>query len=165
MNHQAASAAPAWLLWIQDGAVGRAMRQSIALYPAVEVLHIFGFALLVGSIVALDLRLLGAGRVLSIAALADHLLPLAVAGFLLAAATGTLLFTTEAVSLVGNPSFQIKLAFLAAAGTNAAVLHGGAWKRVRSWGAVPARAARVAAALSIAFWAGVLICGRLIAYF
>ena len=164
MEH-AASAAPAWLLWIQDGVVGRAMRQSIALYPAVETLHILGFAVLLGSIVALDLRLLGAGRALPIAALADHLLPMAVAGFLLAAATGSLLFTTEAVSVIGNPSFQVKLVLLVAAGVNAAILHSRAWKQVRSWGASPPRAARVAAALSIAFWTGVLICGRLIAYF
>ena len=152
------------LIRIQDGAVGRAMRESLLLYPLVEILHILGLALLLGSIVALDLRLLGAGRTLDVAALAGYLLPLAVGGFLLAAPTGALLFTTEAATFVGNPAFQAKLALLALAGINAAVLHRGPWRRLHAWGARPPGSARFAAALSIVLWIGVLICGRLIAY-
>ena len=154
-----------WLLWLQNGVIGQAMRQSALLYPAVEILHILGFALLLGSIVALDLRVLGLGRVLAVADLADHLLPIAVGGFLLAVVTGSLLFATEAASLFDNLAFRTKLVLLAAAGANAAVLHAHAWRGVDRWGASAPRPARVAAALSILFWAGVLICGRLIAYF
>ena len=50
---------PALLVALEQSVLGATMRQSIFLYPAVEIVHIFGFILLVGSIVAFDLRLLG----------------------------------------------------------------------------------------------------------
>src|SRR4030088_2860610 len=52
------------------------MRSSPALYPAVEILHILGFVVLVGSILALDLRLLGLGRAIPLQPMAQLLLPL-----------------------------------------------------------------------------------------
>ena len=58
MEHQPAASI---FLALQESALGHAMRSSPALYPAVEILHIFGFVVLVGSILALDLRLLGWG--------------------------------------------------------------------------------------------------------
>ncbi|MDO9060676.1 MAG: hypothetical protein Q7U92_16865, partial [Bradyrhizobium sp.] len=64
-------------LALQESALGHAMRSSPALYPAVEILHILGFVMLVGSILALDLRLLGLGRAIAIAPMAHLLLPLA----------------------------------------------------------------------------------------
>lgn len=164
MEHHA-GAAPAWLLWLQEGAVGQAMRQSPLLYPVVEILHIVGFALLVGAIVGLDLRLIGAARWLSAAGLARHLLRLAIGGFCLALPMGALLFVTEAVSLSRNPVFLSKLALIALAGTNAVLFHLGAWRRVAGWDLQrPPPAARVAGAVSMSLWLAVLACGRLIAY-
>lgn len=52
-------AAPAILVALQDSALGQTMRQSLYLYPAVEIVHLLAIALLVGSILALDLRLVG----------------------------------------------------------------------------------------------------------
>lgn len=156
---------PAWLLWLQDGAVGQAMRQSPLLYPIVEILHIVGFVLLVGSIVGLDLRLIGAARWLSAEGLARHLLRLAVAGFCLAVPMGILLFVTEAVALSRNGVFLVKLAVIALAGTNAALFHLGAWRRVATWDPQhPPTAARIAGTVSISLWLAVIACGRLIAY-
>ncbi len=163
MEH-ATAAAPAVLLWLQDGAVGRAMRQSVALYPAVEILHILGFSLLIGAIAALDLRLLFGGRTLPVAPLARLLLPVAIGGFLLAVPMGVLLFASDAVAIAGNPAFRLKLLLIAAALVNVAVLHRGAWRRVAAWGDRTPPAARIAAALSILFWFGTAACGRLIAY-
>lgn len=163
MDH--ATGGPAWLHWLQDGAVGQAMRQSAALYPAVEILHILGLALLVGNIAALDLRLLGAARWLPTDGLARHLLRLAAGGLALAVPTGLLLFTTEAVSIARNPAFLLKLGLIAAAGMNAAVLHLGTWRNIAAWrGRAPA-AAKFAAVLSLLLWTGTVCCGRLIAYF
>src|SRR5687767_14370655 len=51
------------------------MRTELWLYPIVEIVHILGFALLVGSIVVLDLRLLGLSRALPVRTLARHVLP------------------------------------------------------------------------------------------
>ena len=51
------------------------MRQELWLYPAVEILHIWGFVVLVGSVAMLDLRLLGLSRRVPARQLSRHLLP------------------------------------------------------------------------------------------
>ena len=70
---------------IEMSALGVAMRQSYWLYPAVEVVHLAGIALLVGSIAVLDLRLLGLARAIPVRRLAWHVLPLSAASFALIA--------------------------------------------------------------------------------
>jgi len=157
--------APAWLVAIQESALGEAMRQSLLLYPAVEIVHLIGIALLVGSIVALDLRLIGLRRFLPASGMARHLLPIGILGFALAVASGSMLFATEAASLAFNPAFQLKLALIALGGLNAAVFHLGPWRAVAAWEhSIPPTAARVGGALSILLWLGALSCGRMIAY-
>jgi len=112
VEHQ--PAAPIFLA-LQESALGHAMRSSPALYPAVEILHILGFVVLVGSILALDLRLLGLGRAIPIQPMAQLLLPLSRFGFLLAISMGLLLFSADAAHVVRNPAFQTKLLLIAAA--------------------------------------------------
>ncbi len=151
---------------LEMSAVGEAMRQSLMLYPAVETLHIVGFCVLVGSIIAFDLRLLGFGRGIPLEAAAHHLLRVSWAGFALAVPMGLLLFTTEATSIAENPSFRVKIALILLAGINMLVFHFGPWRRVADWpaGMAPA-SARAGAAASIVLWLGVVAGGRLIAYF
>lgn len=151
---------------LEMSAVGEAMRQSLILYPAVETLHIMGFSLLVGSIIAFDLRVLGFGRGIALEAAAKHLLRVAWVGFLVAVPMGLLLFATEATSIAENPSFRVKLALILLAGINMIAFQLGPWRRVTAWadGVAPS-AARNGAALSIVLWLGVVAGGRLIAYF
>jgi hypothetical protein len=156
---------PEWLVSLQESSLGEAMRQSLLLYPVVEVVHLIGIALLVGSIVSLDLRLMGLRRALPASLTARHLLPVTIAGFCLALMSGSLLFATEAASLYYNPAFRLKLALIALGGVNAALFHLGPWRRVAMWEhARPPLAARLGGGLSTALWLGVLACGRLIAY-
>jgi hypothetical protein len=166
MEHMV-GASPAWLVWLQEGAVGQAMRQSLLLYPAVEILHILAFVMLVGAILALDIRLLGGHRFLAARGLARHLLPISIAGFVMAVPTGALLFVTEAVAVARNPAFLTKLSLIGLGGLNAALFHLGPWRSITGWDLEqpPPRAARLAGGLSIALWLGVIVCGRLIAYF
>lgn len=163
MTGQGISAQP-WLLALQDSALGTAMRESLWLYPLVEVLHILGFVALFAGIVVFDLRLLGFGRGLMPAHLARLCLPLAGAGLGLAIAMGLLLFSTEAAHLAANPAFQAKLLLIGCGLLNVAVFHVGRWRDPVAWGAVPPWPARLAAALSLLAWTGAVICGRLIAY-
>ena len=161
MEHQAA---PIFLA-LQESALGHAMRSSPALYPAVEILHIIGFVVLVGSILALDLRLLGLGRAIPIAPMAQLLLPLSRLGFALAIGMGFLLFSADAAHVVRNPAFQAKLLLIAAALVNIAIAHAGPWRRVARWGTEAPGGARVTALLSLLLWLGAVCAGRLIAYF
>lgn len=137
------------------------LRQAAAhpwLYPALEVVHILGIALLLGSLVLVELRVLGLGAALPLPALARFGLRLSLLGFGLAAASGVSMFATQPAELLANPSFRIKLGLLAFAGLNAVLFHlrGGPVRRDR--------VARAQTVLSLGIWLAVIICGRWIAY-
>jgi hypothetical protein len=157
--------APAIFLALQESALGHLMRSSPVLYPAAEILHIIGFVLLVGSIVALDLRLLGLGRGIAIQPMARLLLPLSRTGLLLAVGMGFLLFSADAAHVVRNPAFQAKLLLIAAALINIAIAHAGPWRRSPLWHGEAPRGARLTGLASIVLWIAVICAGRLIAYF
>jgi hypothetical protein len=120
---------------------------------------------LVGSILALDLRLLGLGRAIPIQPMAQLLLPLSRFGFLLAISMGFLLFSADAAHVVRNPAFQTKLLLIAAALVNIVIAHAGPWRRVALWRAEASGGARITALVSLLLWPGAVCAGRLIAYF
>lgn len=157
---------PAWLVWLETTGLAVAMRQWLWLYPIVEILHIVGLAVLVGAAVLFDFRLLGVSRTLSVTALAGHLLPWARASLLFIVPSGLMMFTAHATEMAANPALRLKLVLLAAAGVNALVFERWTFRSVSAWNreaAAPA-AARLAAILSLVLWAGVISCGRLLAY-
>lgn len=127
-------------------------------YPALEVAHVLGIALLVGNLAALELRVWGVARELAVAALARLSLGLALAGFALVATTGLLMFATQPAELLANRAFTIKMGLVMLAGCNAAWFHGrGGLQRLDGL-------ARAQTAVSLGLWIGVMICGRWIAY-
>jgi hypothetical protein len=142
------------------------MKSSIWLFPAVETFHILGFALLVGSIVILDLRVLGLNRSLPLTLLARHTLPWTLVGAAVAVFTGALLFVSQIDEMFGNRLFMIKMGLLTLAGCNAAFFHSIPWTTVAQWDREqPApRSARISALLSILIWIAIIFCGRFIAY-
>jgi len=135
-----------------------AVRESAWAYPALEVVHLTGVGLLLGSLVVFELRVLGAARDLPAAPLARLALPVTLAGFGLAVLSGLVMFSSQPGELIANQAFVAKMALLMLAGTNAAAFHvRGSLER----GDAFARAQAVASAL---LWLAVLACGRLIAY-
>jgi hypothetical protein len=165
MEHGLANV-PAWLVALETSGLGQALRGSLWLFPAVETLHIIGFALLVGSIVAFDLRLLTADGDFDVERWARRLVPVAATGLVLAMAMGVLLFTSEATAFARNPLFLAKMTLLVLALLNVAWFHLGPLRLRRTIGpsvGIPA-SIRVSAALSMVGWLAVLVCGRLIAY-
>jgi len=151
---------------IEASALGQAMRQWLWLYPAVEIVHIVGIAILVGSIAVLDLRLLGVSRSLSVRRLAAHVLPWTVASFALIVPSGLAMFVAHASDMLSNPVFALKLSLIGFAGVNAAVFHAGVYRAAAKWDfdVPPPPAARAAAAISLLVWISVIACGRLLAY-
>ncbi len=157
---------PEWAAWLEHSALAQAMRGGVSLYPAVETLHILGFACLLGAIFVFDLRLMGLGRSIAPAALAAIALPVAGGGLAVAAAAGSLLFITEAVAYLQNPVFLAKQALILLGLANLALFHWRFRDALRRWPpglALPA-GARIAGLVSLAAWVLVLICGRTIAY-
>jgi hypothetical protein len=165
VEHQAAAPISPIFLALQESALGHVMRSSPALYPAVEILHILGFVVLVGSILALDLRVLGLGRAIALQPMAQLLLPLSRFGFLLAISMGFLLFSADAAHVVKNPAFQTKLLLIAAALVNVVIAHAGPWRQVERWGDEAPGGAKATALISLLVWLSVVCAGRLIAYF
>ena len=156
---------PDWLLALERSGLGEAVRQSLWLYPAANVLHVLAAGVLIGSILAFDLRLLGLGRRLAVAPLASLLVSTAAAGVALALPTGFLLFTADATAVAANPVFSIKLALIALGLANVAAFHATSMRGIAGWGdRVPAWA-RVSAVVSLTAWFGTATAGRLIAYF
>src|SRR5215213_8512984 len=98
------------------------LRQSSVAYPLVNAAHIGAIGLLLGAIVTLDLRLLGAFRAHPIAHLGPPLRRVAASGFVAAAATGLLLFSTRPLAYAQNPAFLIKLALIGLGLLNVAAL-------------------------------------------
>ena len=127
-------------------------------YPALEVAHLVGIALLLGNLVLLELRVLGAAPALPVPALARAALTVALCGFALAATSGLLMFASQPMELLANRVFTLKMLLLMAAGSNAAWFHGrGSLQRLDGL-------AKAQALLSLGLWLAVLTCGRFIAY-
>jgi hypothetical protein len=127
-------------------------------YPVLEMVHIFGIALLLGNLVALELRVFGRSAQLPLQPLARLTLTIAVTGFSLAAGSGLLMFASHPGELLANRAFTLKMLLIFAAGCNAAWFHG---RRSLTRCDGPARALLLASTL---IWLAVLACGRWIAY-
>jgi hypothetical protein len=151
---------------IEGSALAQLMRHSLWAYPAVEIVHITGIILLVGSVAMLDLRLLGLSKSIPVSALARHLLPWSWAALLLIVPSGLAMFAAHATDFLGNGAFALKMGLLLAAGCNAAFFHVGPYRTVKEWdvGRAAPAAARLSAAASLIIWVGVVSCGRLLAY-
>ena len=151
---------------IEMSALGVAMRQSLWLYPIVEIVHLTGIALLVGSIAMLDLRLLGLSSSVPVRRLALHILPWTAASFLLIVPSGLAMFVAHAGDFIASPVFVLKISLILCAGVNAAVFHAGVFRGAAEWDVnrMPPAAARLSAALSLLLWISVIACGRLLAY-
>lgn len=136
-----------------------ALQTSPWAYPALEVVHLFGIALLLGNLVLLELRVFGLGAALPVQALARLSLTLAAAGFGLAAASGLLMFGTQPAELLTNRAFTLKMLLLLLAACNAGWFHGrGSLHKLDAL-------ARAQMVLSTLIWLAVLSCGRWIAYY
>jgi hypothetical protein len=144
--------------------VALALSRSAIAYPLVNAAHILALPLLFGSIAVLDLRLLGLFRGSPMGAVAGPSLRVAVGGFVLAAATGFLLFSTRPFTYVENSAFLLKLGLIGLALLNVAVVHANpGWQVALTGGAVHG-SLRASAAISLLLWVAVVLAGRWIGF-
>jgi hypothetical protein len=103
--------------------------------------------------------------------LAAQVLPWSAAAFLLIVPSGLLMFVAHASDFIASPVFVVKMCLIMAAGVNAAAFHTITFRTVDVWDSeemrqlAPPPSARLAGALSLALWASVIGCGRLLAYY
>ena len=157
-----------FLSWMEASTLGRVMRQAGPwAYAITNVAHVFGVATLFGSILVLDLRLLGVWQRVPLAPLAAAIRPTAVVGFCLAAASGVCLLATTATDYDGNPFLLIKFPAIAVGLLNvAAISRTQAWRarEVRELSDGEQRQLARLGGLSLACWVTAVVAGRLIAY-
>ena len=156
-----------WLVTTIGGrsAIADVMRTAWA-WPLAESLHFLGLCLLIGAVGSFDLRLLGVGRQIPIAAM-HRFIPWGLLGFAINIATGTLFILTEPDQYIYNPSFHLKVLFLTIAGLNAGTFYLTSYRQVFGDAAsldAPTHA-KVIAAVSLSAWITVIICGRLLTFF
>ena len=150
--------------WITTWPGAVLLQRSGTAYLLVNAAHILGVGLLVGAILPLDLRLLGFFRGVPLSVVGPFLSRAAATGLVLAIVTGLWLFSVKPAEYLGNEAFLWKLALLAAALLNIAVLHrSAAFARALREGEAGA-GIRLAAFCSAVLWLSVLVAGRWIGF-
>ncbi len=139
------------------------------LFPFIESIHVITIAMVVGSILFVDLRLLGLAALrYPIRALARELIPWTWGAFVIATITGLGMFITRAASHVLNPAFQWKMILLALAGANMAWFHFRIYHHLdfgehgdhRDDAGASRLQLKIIGSLSLFLWAGVVLAGR-----
>ena len=159
---------PEFLAWIEASALGVLMRESgVWTYGIVNLAHILGISSLFGSLLILDLHLLGLWRRVPLAALSRATVPVAQVGFALAALSGISMLSTNGTEYIGNPFLAIKFPAIGLGLINVWVLSRlPAW-RTRDQRAPSARERlhlAVAGGVSLACWLTAVVAGRMIGY-
>ncbi len=157
-----------FMTWLEASALGHTMRESgVWTYGVVNLLHILGVASLFGAVLVLDLRLLGVGQQVPLPFITQATIPVATAGFALAAASGICLLATKATEYVGNPFLYIKFPAIGLGILNIIVLSSlSAWKerKIRELTSRERSQLAVAGGISLLCWLTAITAGRMIGY-
>jgi uncharacterized membrane protein len=153
--------------WLQETDVSVAIREGALLYPIIGGIHLLAIALFGGMVLAADVRMLGWGlRRESVTDLIGSLRVWKWVGCVVVVVTGVLLAWCEPIKLYHSKSFWIKMTLFALVGVHALIFRRSVYQstaRLDQAPTMPARA-RLAAALSLILWAGIVFSGRLIAF-
>jgi hypothetical protein len=152
---------------LENSPVGVAVRESAWLFPTLETVHVISIALVVGTVMIVDLRLLyitSRGRAAS--ELIKEVLPWTWVAFASAAISGALMFVSAAVKYAHNAPFQLKMLLLWVAWINMMVFHRHTYARIAQWDHGPKIpiAAKLAGGISLTVWIAVVVMGRWIGF-
>jgi len=152
---------------LESTSVATAIREGSVLFPWIECVHVLALTLVIGSIAVVDLRLIGVtSRDRGVAYVTAAVLPITWTAFGGAVLTGMLMFSSNATTYGSNLYFRIKMALLVLAGINMGVYHLAVNRGVADWhtaDTTPTRA-RVAGAVSLCLWLGIVAAGRWIGF-
>lgn len=152
---------------IESSAIAEWMRTSLKAMPIVEFVHVLAATTVFGTILIVDLRLLGFRDTRRpFTRISRELLRLTWAAFFVAVFTGALMFTPNASTYLENTAFGLKMLALLGAGVNMAIFQGITYRGVAAWNesAHTPHAARVAGAVSILIWITVIFLARWIGF-
>jgi hypothetical protein len=149
--------------WIQNSSLLVGMRSSPWLFPIVATIHLFGLAIVGGSVLVVDLRLLGLGlRRQPVSKLARDAELWLLRGLLVSIPTGVLLFMCFATKYYYLTTFWVKMASLLLV----LLFTFSVRRKVTMSDETRSRPVwtRLVAVVSLALWTSVAIAGRLIGF-
>ena len=157
-----------FMAWLEASTLGHVMRESgVWMYGSVNLVHVLGVAALFGSVVVLDLRLLGLWRTIALAAISKPTVRVATAGFVVAALSGPCLLATKATEYVDNPFLYIKFSAIGLGLLNVIVLRRlSAWQQHKTRELSSREQSRLAVSggISLICWFTAISAGRMIGY-
>lgn len=152
---------------LEASGVATGIRNSLYLFPLIESVHVIGLTMVFGTILLIDLRLLGlASTERPFTAVAADVLRWTWLAFAVTATTGALMFITNASTYYHSAYFRAKMTLLALSGLNMLVFELTAGRSVHTWDRdtkAPA-AGRAVAVLSLVMWIGVIVLGRWVGF-
>lgn len=158
---------PSFIQSIEGSAIGEWMRGNVLAMPWVNAIHVLCITMVYGSILVVDLRLLGVfDRHRAVTRVSDEMLRFTWAAFCGAVITGALYFAANATTYWFNTAFRFKMLAILLGGVNMLVFQFMTFRGVNAWDsdAPTPRAARVAGALSILIWTTAIVLGRVIGF-
>ncbi|NDV02823.1 DUF6644 family protein [Pseudoroseicyclus tamaricis] len=153
--------------WLENSDVGAWMRDSVYALPFINALHVVSVVVLFGSLITVDLRLIGVlARTRTFTRVSQELLRFTWVGFAGALISGLLMLTANATEFYVNKIFWFKMGTIVLAGLNMMFFELRTMKTVSHWDATcpPPDRARLAGVLSISLWTAVIFLGRWIGY-
>jgi hypothetical protein len=156
---------PSILTWIESTDLSTAIREGGLPYPIIGGVHLLAIALFGGMLLTTDLRLLG--WVMPRRPFSDvwyQFRPWKRLGFAIVVVTGLLLAWAEPIRLYRSPAFWVKMSFFALVGAHALVFRAKVYGHPEKLDTGANSQAKLAAALSLILWAGLIVSGRLIAF-
>ncbi len=147
--------------WLGASALGVATRELSWVFVAAETSHFFGLSLLFGSLLVIDLRVVGFARFINMAA-AMKFIPIAILGFTINLLSGIVFIASNPERYGPNIAFQWKMGLVIIAGINALWFYFGEHKELSKLadGEDADFRAKVIAAVSLIIWVAVIILGR-----
>jgi type III secretory pathway component EscS len=151
---------------LQDLGLPTQIRESDWLFPTIETVHVFALVLVVGTIMTVDLRLLGvANKERPFSQVASEMLPWTWTAFAIAAVAGLLMFSSKALTYYGNIPFRLKMVCLLLAGINMLMFHWLGTRHLEGWDrGRPPRSAKLAGGASLLLWTTIVAAGRWIGF-
>jgi hypothetical protein len=153
--------------WLEAWPLSEGIRQSSWMFPTIESVHVIAITLVVGSVMIVDMRVLGlTSPNKRITELSAEVLPWTWGAFAIALVTGSLLFAAKAHAYFGNLNFRLKMLLLVMAALNMLAFHFVSYRTVAVWdvGRPAPRLAKLGCGLSLAFWVLIIVMGRWIGF-
>jgi hypothetical protein len=153
-------------IWVKGTSLSYLMTHYQWAWPISECLHFMGLCLLIGTVGVFDLRMIGFLKRIPLGKL-HRLIPWGIFGYGINVVTGLSFLSGRPDQYIHNPAFQIKILFMLVAGLNVAVFYLTMYRRVALMGSEQRAplGARLAGAISLACWIGIIVCGRYLTFY